>query len=180
MKCTYPNAHAQTRHTSAPQRNASSKTADLNCLLTNHHQSITMSDIGPELPPHLLAKKKRKQEEAAETARATTSGAKQPDSPNGDKRRRVIGPAMPPAPLDERPSEPAEKAEEESSDDDDGFGPALPANGAQVGLHIVVLAFSKLILDRLVARTLTTTRVNTRTRHLTQLPRRRNSRETTG
>lgn len=92
-----------------------------------------MSDIGPELPPHLLAKRKRKQGEAAEAAPAPISGAKRPDSPpNGEKRRRVIGPAMPPAPLDERPPEPAEKAEEDSSDDDDGFGPALPKDGAQV------------------------------------------------
>ena len=33
---------------------------------------------------------------------------------------------MPPAPLDERPTEPANAAEESDSDDDDGFGPAPP------------------------------------------------------
>ena len=87
-----------------------------------------MSDIGPELPPHLLAKRKRKQEEAAETASSTAPGAKQAErSPNGEKRQRVMGPAMPPAPMDERPLEPAQVAEESSSDEDDGFGPALPS-----------------------------------------------------
>lgn len=37
---------------------------------------------------------------------------------------------MPPAPLDERPTEPAEPQEDESSDDDD-FGPSLPPTGAE-------------------------------------------------
>ncbi|KAK5172305.1 uncharacterized protein LTR77_003943 [Saxophila tyrrhenica] len=87
-----------------------------------------MSDIGPELPPHLLAKRKRKQEEAAEAAPTTASGANQPASPGGgEKRRRVMGPAMPPAPLDERPTEPPKVPEDSDSDDDDGYGPALPS-----------------------------------------------------
>jgi hypothetical protein len=85
-----------------------------------------MSAAGPELPPHLLAKRKRQEEEESKDASATASGANRMGSPGeGEKRRRVIGPAMPPAPLEERPAEPAIGADEAESDDDD-FGPALP------------------------------------------------------
>ena len=91
-----------------------------------------MSAIGPELPPHLLAKLKRKHEDNMENEGATSSGAKRSPSPSkGDKRRRVMGPAMPPAPLDERPPEPPSKQEESDSDDDDEFGPSLPPAGAK-------------------------------------------------
>lgn len=93
-----------------------------------------MSDIGPELPPHLLAKRKRKQEKEAKSGSTTTSGATQPEaSTNGEKRRRVLGPVMPPAPLDQRPLEPANTMDESSSDEDDGFGPTLPTKESQVG-----------------------------------------------
>ena len=93
----------------------------------------TMSAIGPELPPHLLAKRKRKQKEQAEDEDTATSGAKRsPSLSAGEKRRRVMGPAMPPAPLDERPSEPSKPSEDSDSDDDDGFGPSLPPVGAKV------------------------------------------------
>lgn len=89
-----------------------------------------MSGIGPELPPHLLAKRKRKQEEEAENETAISSGAKRsPSTSDGEKRRRVVGPALPPAPLDERPVEPTEHVQENSdSEDEDEFGPALPAS----------------------------------------------------
>jgi len=91
-----------------------------------------MSGIGAELPPHLLAKRKRQQEEQPQDAAPITSGAKRSPSPEGaDKRRRVVGPAMPPAPLAERPTEPAQPQEDESSDDDDDFGPSLPPTGAE-------------------------------------------------
>jgi hypothetical protein len=89
-----------------------------------------MSGIGAELPPHLLAKRKRQQEEQAQDAPPTASGAKR--SPSPDKRRKVAGPAMPPAPLEERPIEPAKPQEDESSDDDDDFGPPLPPTGAEL------------------------------------------------
>jgi hypothetical protein len=95
----------------------------------------TMPDIGPELPAHLLAKRKRKQEEAAEAPSVTASGAKISSSPDGgEKRRKVMGPAVPPAPLDERPEKPVQSVEDAESDDDDGFGPALPTNGDKVRL----------------------------------------------
>ena len=90
-----------------------------------------MSAIGPELPPHLLAKRKRRQEEEVKDEPTASSGAKRSASPaEGDKRRRVMGPAMPPAPLNERPSKPAIEHETSDSDDDDGFGPSLPPTGA--------------------------------------------------
>ena len=43
-----------------------------------------------------------------------------------------MGPAMPPAPLDERPPEPPNREEDSDSDDDDGLGPSLPPTGAEV------------------------------------------------
>lgn len=94
-------------------------------------QEITMSGIGANLPPHLLAKRKRQEEETTSDAPAPASGAKRSSSPDEpDKRRRVLGPAMPPAPLDERPSQPPNAQEEDSSDDDDDFGPSLPTEDA--------------------------------------------------
>lgn len=87
-----------------------------------------MSDIGPSLPPHLLAKRKRKQEDEAESALSTASGAKKSPSPEtAEKKRKIAGPAPPPAPIEEKPLEPANAEEESSSDDDDDFGPALPS-----------------------------------------------------
>lgn len=86
-----------------------------------------MSDIGPALPPHLLAKRKRKQEDESKTTDTTDSGAKSTNV-DAEKRRKVAGPAMPPAPLDERPEIPPDHSGESSSDDDDDFGPALPSS----------------------------------------------------
>ncbi|KAF2436637.1 hypothetical protein EJ08DRAFT_655607 [Tothia fuscella] len=90
-----------------------------------------MSSIGPDLPPHLLAKRKRQAESEEEaSSKATTSKAAEeaPKSPDGaEKRRRVMGPAPPPAPLDQLPQTLAQKeeSEEESSSDDD-YGPSIP------------------------------------------------------
>ncbi|KAG8627603.1 hypothetical protein KVT40_005086 [Elsinoe batatas] len=85
-----------------------------------------MSAIGPALPPHLLAKRKRQQEEDDTDADTGAPGAKRPKSPE-ERSSRHIGPAAPPAPLDERPTEPADvDSEGDSSDDDDDFGPSLP------------------------------------------------------
>ncbi|KAK3669831.1 hypothetical protein LTR78_010289 [Recurvomyces mirabilis] len=97
-----------------------------------------MSALGPDLPPHLLAKRKRKQEATTEDKPATASGAR-PSSDNnnqdgGEKRRKVIGPAMPPAPLNEIPDAPPpttfNDVDGEEEDDDDEFGPALPSPNA--------------------------------------------------
>ncbi|EME38273.1 hypothetical protein DOTSEDRAFT_57415 [Dothistroma septosporum NZE10] len=90
-----------------------------------------MSAIGADLPPHLLAKRKRQQEEEEQSATTTSSGAKRSASPDEpEKRRRVIGPAMPPTPLDEIPERPPKPQVDDSSDDDDDFGPALPTGSA--------------------------------------------------
>ena len=90
-----------------------------------------MSAVGPELPPHLLAKRKRKQDEESKDEASTASGAKRSQSPgNGEKRRKVMGPAMPPATLNERPEEPAGQDEDSDSSDDDGFGPSIPPTGS--------------------------------------------------
>ncbi|KAJ9648507.1 hypothetical protein H2199_001362 [Coniosporium tulheliwenetii] len=96
-----------------------------------------MSSIGPELPPHLLAKRKRQTEEEEEAAAGPTlkDGTSRSSSPDGgEKRRRVIGPAAPPAPLDELPPNSAH-SDEDSSSDDDGYGPALPSGDASKNDH---------------------------------------------
>jgi hypothetical protein len=108
-----------------------------------------MSGIGPGLPPHLLAKRKREAEEAQASIAATKPSTSPPSSPNSDKRRRiaepslpssntaqkdvspprkVLGPAMPPAPLDQMPRAPAAAAPADDSDSsDDDYGPSLPS-----------------------------------------------------
>ena len=90
-----------------------------------------MSTVGPELPAHLLAKRKRQAEDEKEGTSVIQSQSRahshsSPGSDGGEKRRRVIGPSLPPASLEERPSaDPANDGNDSSSDDD--FGPALPA-----------------------------------------------------
>lgn len=112
----------------------SSQTPTLHLQREEHN--ITMSAAGPALPPHLLAKRKRQQEEDEQNDGASPSGAKRSKSPeDGEKRRRVVGPAMPPAPLDQRPPEPANAAQDSDSEDDDGFGPALPPEDAGENAH---------------------------------------------
>ncbi|EON62110.1 hypothetical protein W97_01329 [Coniosporium apollinis CBS 100218] len=96
-----------------------------------------MSSIGPEIPPHLLAKRKRQaeEEEDSATAPAPKDGSSRSSSPDsGEKRRRVIGPAAPPAPLDELPPN-STHSDEDSSSDDDGYGPALPSGDASKNDH---------------------------------------------
>lgn len=80
-----------------------------------------MPSVGPELPPHLA---KRKRDSDHEENERQSQSPKNINSDGIEKRRRVLGPAMPPASLDERPSEPADDSEDSSDDDD--FGPALP------------------------------------------------------
>jgi hypothetical protein len=84
-----------------------------------------MSSIGPDLPPHLLAKRKRQAEEGDATKEEPKPDSP-PRSPDGpDKRRRMMGPAAPPASLDEMPSKPVESDEDSESSDDD-YGPSIP------------------------------------------------------
>ncbi|KAI9836536.1 MAG: hypothetical protein M1837_003285 [Sclerophora amabilis] len=84
-----------------------------------------MSTAGPELPPHLLAKRKREAEEGERSvsdSKCPTSRSPTPDSVT--KRRRVVGPSLPPAPLDGRPIVDSDADDTSSSDDE--LGPALP------------------------------------------------------
>lgn len=84
-----------------------------------------MSSIGPDLPPHLLAKRKRQAEDEEPSAQPSTPTEDAPKSPDGaEKRRRVMGPAPPPAPIDELPPTSAQDEEDSSSDDD--YGPSVP------------------------------------------------------
>lgn len=98
-----------------------------------------MPSIGPELPPHLLAKRKRVAEEEAEpvAARKPLPDTTRFSSPGGEqsteKRRRIAGPTLPPAPLDELPpSTPpsGEAPEEDDWSDNDEYGPAVPTSEA--------------------------------------------------
>ena len=85
-----------------------------------------MSRAGPELPPHLAAKRKRKDDEEEEIpARAhSTSRSRSSSNDGAEKRSRILGPTLPPANLDERPTTAPSGADDSDSDDD--IGPALP------------------------------------------------------
>lgn len=83
-----------------------------------------MADIGPELPPHVLEKRKRDSGE-------DETGASRPPTPlETSRKKRILGPALPPAPLHQRPSQAPDQSVNSSSssdDEDDGYGPALPS-----------------------------------------------------
>ncbi|OCT46934.1 hypothetical protein CLCR_02539 [Cladophialophora carrionii] len=94
-----------------------------------------MPAVGPQLPPDL---QKRKRDDDHDDEGHSSDSSTGPSPPPRDeeqtaasttKRARVIGPAPPPAPLDERPvssgTRLASEAESESEDDD--FGPSLPS-----------------------------------------------------
>lgn len=97
-----------------------------------------MSAVGPSLPPH-LSKRKRSSDfnEECDPSTSTPRQARSYSTSSNEstsKKRRVIGPSLPPAPLSERPSTPPslrpspdhdEQDEQDSSDDD--FGPSLPS-----------------------------------------------------
>ncbi len=96
-----------------------------------------MSSIGPELPPHLVARRKRHAEEERGEGEAASPTSGRSSSPDGAKRQRVVGPSLPPAPLDERPNtisaSHGDSNSEGDDDDDDGYGPAPPPpNGSVV------------------------------------------------
>ena len=91
-----------------------------------------MASIGPTLPPHL---QKRKREEERDSNPRPESRSRSSSADTGIKRRRVLGPAPPPAPIDEKPpNSPREEKNGDESDSDDGYGPA-PAPA----LHQVVV-----------------------------------------
>ena len=81
--------------------------------------------VGPQIPPHILAKRKRAAEEAAKASATTKSPENSEDTTT--KKKRTAGPAPPPAPLEEQPpGSPNDGSGDESSSDDD-FGPSLPS-----------------------------------------------------
>ncbi|KIW65851.1 hypothetical protein PV04_08071 [Phialophora macrospora] len=93
-----------------------------------------MSSVGPHLPPDLQKRKRdHDQDEEGDTSDSSTGPSpparheKQAPA-SSTKRARVIGPAPPPAPLDERPVSSGTRLarEEESDSDDDAYGPSLP------------------------------------------------------
>ena len=85
-----------------------------------------MTSIGPTLPPHLTSKRKREDDDGGAVISQSRSRSTSVDVE--DKRRRVLGPALPPAPIDQRPtSPPSEQDAREDSDSDDDFGPAPPS-----------------------------------------------------
>ncbi|KAI4241726.1 MAG: hypothetical protein L6R40_004403 [Gallowayella cf. fulva] len=97
-----------------------------------------MATVGPELPPHLLAKRKRQQEEAEDDTSKpqprSRSSSQTSSTISDSKRRKTIGPAPPPAPLSERPASPPSPQnpnQSNSDSDDDDFGPSLPPTGAR-------------------------------------------------
>lgn len=83
-----------------------------------------MPSVGPELPPHLA---KRKRSEEAPDPINDSPKRQRSSSPRAPpiNPRRVIGPAVPPAPLSERPATPP-TPDTPSDDSDDDFGPSLP------------------------------------------------------
>jgi hypothetical protein len=84
-----------------------------------------MPSVGPSPPPGIAEKRKRDDSDDNDANNSSRSAS--PDS--SSKKPRVIGPAMPPAPLEERPAKSSSPVGEGSSEDDssdDDFGPALP------------------------------------------------------
>lgn len=93
-----------------------------------------MSTVGPELPPHLLAKRKRQESEnhaplPSHPPRSRSTSV----SPSSAKRCRILGPSLPPAPLSELPPTATNSASlSDESDSDDDFGPSLPTDQPSV------------------------------------------------
>jgi hypothetical protein len=92
---------------------------------------LEMASVGPQLPFSSAVKRKRDEEpdtlnDHSDTSTPSRHGSHTPDS--STKRPRTIGPALPPASLEERPQNGPDEESDTSSDDDD-FGPSLPGAG---------------------------------------------------
>ena len=83
-----------------------------------------MPAVGPELPPHLAAKRKRQEEDFEVRHSPPRKRSVSSSSDGAEKRRKVIGPSLPPANLDERP--PSDPKSASNSDSEEDLGPALP------------------------------------------------------
>ncbi|KIX01423.1 uncharacterized protein Z518_09149 [Rhinocladiella mackenziei CBS 650.93] len=97
-----------------------------------------MSPVGPQLPPELRKRKRSDNEDENDSSDSVTSPSPGPlpggnpekeKSPPSAKRTRIIGPTLPPVPLDDRPpsSPPQPDQEVEESSNEDDFGPSLPS-----------------------------------------------------
>lgn len=82
--------------------------------------------IGPQIP---TASEKRKRDEEDSESSDEEVGPALDNSHKEDakvKRARVLGPTLPPAPLDERPPTPGNTADSSEDSSEDDFGPNLP------------------------------------------------------
>lgn len=89
----------------------------------------SMSSAVPGLSPAQVKKRKceagDKGDEAVLQSSPSANG-RLASAPSSPKRPRIIGPTLPPASLDEQPSQPPDGEPESSSGGDDDFGPSLP------------------------------------------------------
>ncbi|KAI9842262.1 MAG: hypothetical protein M1838_003189 [Thelocarpon superellum] len=104
-----------------------------------------MPAIGPTLPPSLAAKRKHEEDDEelgpARPPAADEDGRRSVSPATAEKRRRVLGPSLPPPsgsnPVAERAPSPPREGDDESSSDD-GFGPALPPATAEAQREVEV------------------------------------------
>jgi Protein of unknown function (DUF3752) len=92
-----------------------------------------MPSVEPSLSPAQAAKRKRDAEDDGEgpISHSPRPPYLDPASPSSSaKKPRTIGPTLPPASLDERPSQSPERDSDSGSADDD-FGPSLPTGTSQ-------------------------------------------------
>ena len=90
-----------------------------------------MSGVGPELPPHIVAKRKRPVDSEGDQAALDrrVSRSRSSSSDGTQKRPRIIGPSLPSAALDELSASKLDPDSESDSDDD--FGPAPPPTAGE-------------------------------------------------
>jgi hypothetical protein len=91
-----------------------------------------MSAVGPELPPHLLAKRKRQAEnEANELSKLGNTSATQISSAiSREKKQRVIGPSLSTPATDATPLQKKNEINDESSSSEDDIGPVPATPGS--------------------------------------------------
>ena len=83
--------------------------------------------IGPALPPHLAEQTSASKDDEVPEKDAEEESTSPVRLPHQSQPNRRIGPAPPPAPLEERPPESPSNGKDDSSDDDD-YGPTLPGS----------------------------------------------------
>jgi hypothetical protein len=127
--------------TNAPQRSLDGRSRMLHSQPPYSHEvqslykhtillQLTMPAIGPELSPPLMKRKRSSDSSFDDADKSLLSPSKfQAASPEKlPGLPRVFGPALPPAPLDQRPIDlEANREEEDSSSSDEDYGPSLPS-----------------------------------------------------